>query len=530
MRNWFKILLILTIFLGISIYVNFRPQNIPDPDSLYHIRHAWIYQTNGIFDSSFPWTQFSAIRTMGADLWYGFHILLIPLTYISELTIAIKIAAVFITFFVLASFYIALKNIDIKFSELWAIFFLFSSPVIITRMTMMRPHPLSLGLTALIFSFFYKGPAILVLIFSFLLSWMHSSIFWLPIIAVCILVLFQWLNNQVVSTRKLIAFLVGIATGLIARPHPVANLKLIYIQVVDLYISKNHELAQIIGAELKPPTWEGIYDQKWFLAVFIIALIYLGRHVYKNKKETLDVNNKIIMLSSLALTAFSILMYTTARRAVDQLGLFTIIFTGSVFSHFIFLKEKIKILRKRAIIVLLFFLVSSFSIYNVVNMESSHAYSPTKFKESALWLKENTKEKDTVFYLNWGYFPFLFFWNQSNYYINGMDPVFLLKYDKKLYWKLYNMAVNENDKKLYWKLDDIALSDMGGITCGYNPKQCGPETIETVPDVLRNDFHASYVFVQMNKEKILGYLEKDKENFEKVYENEKEGVIIFKLL
>lgn len=530
MRNWFRILLILTIFLGISTYVNFKSQSIPDPDSLYHIRHAWIYQTNGIFDSSFPWTQFSVIKTMGADLWYGFHILLIPLTYLSDLVLAIKIASVFITFFVLISFYVALKDINIKRSELWAIFFLFSSPAIITRMTMMRPHPLSLGLMALIFSFFLKGSTILVFVFSFILSWIHSSIFWLPIIAVCVLILFQRLNNQEVNTRKFIAFLVGIVAGLMARPHPLANLKLIYIQVVDLYLSKNYELAKIIGAELKPPTWAGIYAQKWFFAAFIIALIYLGWRSYKNKKAPLDLNRRIVILSSLALTAFSILMYTTARRAIDQLELFATIFIGSAFSYPSLLKEKFKILRKPVATALLFSVVSGLSIYNIVNMDFSHDHSPTKFRESALWLKENTKEKDVVFYLNWGYFPFLFFWNQSNYYINGMDPVFLLKYDKKLYWKLYNMAVNEDDKKLYWKLDNMAVDDVGGVTCSNNPKQCGPGNIETVAGVLRNDFHASYVFTQINKEKFSGYLIKDTVNFEKVYENEKENTIIFKVL
>ena len=304
MKNWVRILLILTTFLGISIYVNFRSQNILDPDSLYHIRHAWIYRTNGIFDSSFPWTQFSVIKTMGADLWYGFHVFLIPFTYISDLAVAIKLAAIFTTFFVLASIYVALKNLNIKLSGLWAIFFLFSSPTIIPRMMMVRPHPLSLGLTALIFSFFYTGPSVLVFIFSFILSWMHSSIFWFPIIAVCALVLFKRLNNQKIDVHKLIVFLAGIAAGLMARPHPLANLKLIYIQVVDLYLLKNYELAQVIGAELRSPTWESAYVQKWLFIVLITALIYLGRRIYK--KEPLDVNRRIIILSSLALTAVSI--------------------------------------------------------------------------------------------------------------------------------------------------------------------------------------------------------------------------------
>jgi len=267
-----------------------------------------------------------------------------------------------------------------------------------------------------------------------------------------------------------------------------------------------------------------------WIAVFIIALIYLGWRIYKYKKESVDIDRKIILLSSLALIVFSAFMYSTAKRAIDQLGLFIIIFTGSVLSVPPFLKRKSQIIKESFVIISSFSLLFSLSVYNLVYTNSSSSHSPAKFKESALWLKENTNEKDIVFYLNWGYFPFLFFWNQDNYYINGMDPVFLLKYDKTLYWKLYNMAVNENDKKLYWKLDDMALGNMGGITCGYDPKQCRSENIEAISDVLRNDFHASYVFAEINKQRFSSYLGEDTENFKKVYENEKENTIIFKVL
>src|SRR3989338_14989 len=359
MTNRLKLLLILLFFLGISVYVNLRSENIIDPDSLYHIRHAWIYQTNGIFDSSFPWTQFWAIRIMGADLWYGFHVFLIPFTYIKDLAFSIKIAGISITFLVLVSFYLAFKNINIKFPELWVAFFLFSSPAILTRMMMMRPHPLSLGLTALIFSFFYRGSAMLVFIFSFLLSWMHSSVFWFPIIAVCVLILVKRLNNQEIYVRKFAAFLGGIAAGLLARPHPLANLKLIYIQVVDLYLSKSYELAKIIGAELRPSTWGSVFGQKWLFAAFIAALVYLVWRIYK--KESLDAGRKVVVFSSLFLVILSVLMYSTAKRAIDQLGLFITIFAGSTF----FLKTRFESVKRRLMKALLLSSLSFISFYNL---------------------------------------------------------------------------------------------------------------------------------------------------------------------
>ena len=49
-----------------------------DPDGFCHIRHAWVYRTQGLFDSGFPWACFSAIRDQASDLWYGFHVPLVP--------------------------------------------------------------------------------------------------------------------------------------------------------------------------------------------------------------------------------------------------------------------------------------------------------------------------------------------------------------------------------------------------------------------------------------------------------------------
>ena len=515
-----KALGIILLFLSVSTLLNFRIENILEPDSLYHIRHAWLYRTTGFFDSSFPWTQFSAVRTMGADLWYGFHILLVPLTYISDPALAVKMGGFVITFLVLISCYWAFRNLGIKFPEMWSIFFLLSSPAIMQRMTFTRPHPLSLALMALIFSFFFSGSAAMIFVCSFILSWIHSAVFWLPLIIGSFVAVFNKLGKQKLEPSKFVALVAGIAAGLFARPNPIANLKLVYIQIVDLYLSKGYELAQTIGGELRPPTWESTYSQKWLFVLLAASLIYLGKYFYK--KYSLDENGRAILLSSGALIVFSALMYATAKRAIDQLGIFAVIFIGSVFTL-------LPTFRKSRFVVNFFIIFAlSVSVYNLINPNFGPAHSPTKFKASALWLKENTNQGDVVFHLNWSHFPFLFFWNQHNYYIYGMDPVFLLKYDEKLYWELYNMLVNENDKKRYWNFLDVA-GDVRGLTCPNDPKQCGPENIKKIPEVLRDDFKASYVFV-INKTSLSNYLEKDNKNFQKVYEDKIDNASIYKIL
>jgi len=136
---------------------------------------------------------------------------------------------------------------------------------------------------------------------------------------------------------------------------------------------------------------------------------------------------------------------------------------------------------------------------------------PTKYKEPSTWLKEHTAAGAIVFNVNWTQFSALFFWNQHNYYIYGMDPVFLHKYDESLYWKIYN----------------ILIRDMGEVTCGI--PDCDEEHMEPVYYALSRDFRASYVFVRrLSQTRFLDYLEKDRSHFEKVYD--RGSSVIFQVL
>lgn len=499
--------LVTIIFLSIAYFANFRSDGIYDPDSFYHIRHSQIYQERGIFYSDFPWVQYSVIKDLKADLWYGLHLFLIPFTYFSDLTLGIKVAGFVITFLVLLSFYAALKNLNVNFPALWSSIFIFSSPLILYRMAMTRPHPLSLGLSALIFSFLINGSAWPILIFGFLNSWIHSTLFWFPIVILSVVFIFKAASGQKVEINKLTALIAGTLAGLFARPNPIANLKLIYIQTIELYASKKEVLDQVIGGELRPPGYKEVEIYALFLILMLsVSLILLALIFYK--KKVIPPNTRIAVLSSLVLVAISILMYMNANRALDIMAAYITIFSAITVNYYLSDAKTGHIntpnlnLRPAIFIALSFF---GFMAYNSIIVSKENFISGAKlrsaFQEPALWLKENSKEGEIVFHLSWSQFPMLFFWNQRNYYINGMDPVFLYAHDQKLHWKIFYMF----------------NKDMASLTCGSI--SCGPKQVESVYDVLLNDFKASYVFVRttMNP-RFRAYLESDKKHYKKVYD------------
>jgi hypothetical protein len=65
----------------------------------------------------------------------------------------------------------------------------------------------------------------------------------------------------------------------------------------------------------------------------------------------------------------------------------------------------------------------------------------------ANWLKENTSRGSTVFNAGWDDWPFLFYFNDHNNYLVGLDPIFMYAYDAdkyKLWFKIINGNVKEN--------------------------------------------------------------------------------------
>jgi hypothetical protein len=135
-----------------------------------------------------------------------------------------------------------------------------------------------------------------------------------------------------------------------------------------------------------------------------------------------------------------------------------------------------------------------------------NAWKLDDLKEVSLWLKANTQPGEIVFNVRWDSFHGLFFWNHSNYYINGMDPVFQYAYNENLYWKGHFLATDKADK----------------LTCGKI--RCTAEEAEDTHTALVRDFKASYLMLKLSQNpKLYFYLVKD-EKFPLVFDNEKEAI------
>lgn len=506
-------ILVFGCIVVVAAVFNFSYDGVPDTDSFYHIRHAWLYRTQGILENSFPWAQYSAIRHYAADIWYGFHILLLPLTYFSDFISAVKIGGFFVTLISLFFLFAAISRLRIKWPLLWVLLFYFAAADPMFRLTMLRPHAISLALGLLIFAYLVKvdgfpdrNDAVILFFLSAAFSWIHLSLAWTPILTAGIIGLVRFLKKQPIDWLHAAGIGLGLITGWLLRPAPIGAAKLAFIQVVQLMLEKSRGLPLRFGRELTPFVWENFFDQLLPLAILLIIAAALVFWLFSRK-----INISDSVWASMILTAiFSYLTFGVARRSSEILVGFAVIFLGLVFTHyrsFVTSSEAKSLLTIVLAIVLIYMPVKS--IYRFQTY-IRNAFEPHRFQETSLWLKNNTRPGAIVFNIHWDRFAQLFFWNWDNYYINGMDPIFQYAFSPELYWKTHFLAIDQAT----------------AVTCGEI--RCTAEAAEDTVSVLKNDFKASYIVIENRRNPKLYKYVNSHPKFQKSFETADETV--FKIL
>lgn len=515
-----KIIAPILVILAIALFSNAMLRGkVADTDSFYHIKHSQIYRASGLFQTAFPWTQYSVINKYSSDIWYGFHILTIPLTYFQDLISGIQLGAVITAAIALSLVFLAFKILEVKWPSFWLLVFAFASPDVLYRLSMLRPHPLSLGLAILIFAYLQNKeartfkPVAIIFLLSAAFSWIHLALSWLPLLVAVAVTAFQIVLKEGVNWSRIAAIPAGILLGLLARPNPFGAAKLAYIQIFQL-LSEKGDAPLRFGRELTPFVWENFVDQLIPISlIVIIAGGFILWLVNRKKWRSSPDSFKVAGLASLSLSLlFFALTFLVARRSNELFIGFAVVFVAIAFTYWQNTRQQKLGSWANVVLIIALLALLWMPIKTIYRFQTytDNVGDINRFKESALWLKANSKPQEIVFNVHWDRFAQLFFWNDSNYYINGMDPIFEYSYSPSLYWKTHFFAI------------DAATS----FTCGM--VRCKAGETEDTRKILKEDFGASYLVIEkMRSPKFYEYLE-SAPGFTKTFETPTEA--IFKIL
>src|SRR5437879_6405754 len=411
---------------------------------------------------------------------------------------------------------------------LWPFLLFFSAPNVMYQFLMTRPQLISVALSPLLFSLLINRSATAdrsesekanknvmpCFLTSLGLVWFHLNFVWLVALILAVITVVVWIVEKRLDWRRITAVMAGTLLGWLARPNQLGAAKLLYIQVVQQLLEKQSGVTLLLGLENLPLSSAVFvrnfipFTSLWVLAILIMAgVVFLRVNIQSSAK-------RILLWSSLALSfVFFLLTMFVGRRSFNLWAAFGVIFIAGVFTYIIssFSSRTEWSSRNVAIcsIVGILIYLAYDSTSKTIDTISRFGYPPNMLKSAALWLKENSQPGDVVFTVNWSHFSPLFFWNQQNYYVGGLDPIFQYAYDPKLYWKFHHVVTNPSAAK----------------TCAV--AVCSKEMLADTHDVLVRDFKAKYVVVNKQQRAAYNFFDNDM-RFHKELETWSEVVYLIK--
>jgi hypothetical protein len=430
--------------------------NVADPDSFYHMGHALHYAEAGLFDTAFPWGTVSVIGDLGADLWWGYHMALLPFTLFPDVADGMRAAAFVATVLLAATVWWLLRRHGVPGPGWWTALFLVASPNVLYRFLMVRPHVLSLALSLLLLSFLVRGRWWHLLVIAAGMTWLHVSLFWMAPGIVAAHGLARGLavptpdegppepGRRAPFLVALGAVLAGTLAGALLRPHPLATAELAWIQIVQLFAEKGSGLPLLFATELQPLPFLELARSSWaFLLLWAAALVATRgwwRRDFGDPRGMLSASERRLAAgATLIAAAFLAVTLLSARRALVEFTAFGFLLLPLAWAHGVPAGA-----RRRLAPVLGLLLMAHLgwcAHRHQLNVRFV-AQPPDRMAEVAGWLAVHSTPGDVVFHAHWDNFGPLFARNRTNRYLGGMDPIFQYAHDRGRYWQYFFLSAD----------------------------------------------------------------------------------------
>jgi hypothetical protein len=238
--------------------------------------------------------------------------------------------------------------------------------------------------------------------------------------------------------------LVGLGIGLLTHPYFPRNVEFAFYHLLPKAIPSEQPNITV-GSEWYP------YSPAGFLlragsptAMVLLGLVPIGIALWQRRwPEWRSMVLGILALGFLAMTAAS-------QRIMEYFPAFAVIFFAWSWSHHPGTLETVaRLARPRlperlahgigrlgpaapwiAALIVAPFVTSSTLIASKLATEG---VPWTAYRDGALWLAKNTPPGSRVFTTGWDDFPHMFFWDQNNTYLVGLDPTYMSLEDPAVY-------------------------------------------------------------------------------------------------
>lgn len=460
--------IIIAIVAGLVCFVfYFFMQYSPtfaDPDSFYHTKMALLMSDRGII-YDFPWLgNFTILGRAYTDQHLLYHAILVPFVAWLHPVVGMKLATALLATLAILTFIWVLRRLGVRYAYVFGLILMIIPPLMF-RLDLPKASAVSIILllisTYLVIAERWRSMFVLAWIY----SWTHGGFMLVVVIGgayVAINVigaLVSWLKGRsrnrngwwrsIWRQRSWLVFfssLVGIGAGLVTSPYFPKNIEFLRYQLFEIGVKNYHKLIGV-GGEWYPYNILDLLSGTIFAVIpVILALVAF----VANRKMR---QGRYVLL--LILMVFFLVLTVKSRRYVEYFVPFAMLFSGAVlgnwlrgvrlrkhwhvFTHLYFRKQIL------VTIVCIYFLVTvpTIAIQGILTERASliNGSSYTTFAEVGAWLAQHSRPGDIVLHSDWDEFPMLFYYDDVNYYINGLDSTFMYLHDKDLHKKWVDITM-----------------------------------------------------------------------------------------
>jgi len=448
-QNLLKILggLFVSIFSFCYFYkLQFVSKFYTETDGFFHIKFAYLTRLNGIMHD-FKWAQFSIWKDHFYDKEFLFHYLLQIFTF-GDLEFGAKLAAVTFATIIVLTFYIILCSEKIKLPVLWTMLLFISSSFFLYRINVCRPQILSITLSLICVVLIFKQKPIALLILSIIYNLSYTAGFIVIIYALIFVVskfILTFAQNKTLQQPQkvdywiILAATIGTIVGLLIHPNFPNNIYGFYVQNIHVLItawgSSAHELH--LGGEFYPMDTRVLFKLNTLPILTMLTIMFLGLFNY------LKLSFKSFFIFILSICFFILTLLTkrfTEYWIPYSLLAFTMIINDSfdlTLNKFLTKKYLSKLITL-SLIILISYIASFKYIYN--NLYSEFNAKESRYKNAALWIKDNIAKDEIIYTCDWDDAPDLFFYNENNRYMVFLDPHFMYDWESFMWYYWDNLS------------------------------------------------------------------------------------------
>jgi hypothetical protein len=408
------------------LMVEWSFSSLAEFDAFYNVGVARLYLHHG-FLRQFPWMQMSILRDHFNDPQLLLHLLLmVPLALGVDPTIAGKLIAALLATALTATFYWFLCRQRVRWPIAWTLVSLGASAYALARLSFIRSTAPFLVITLVFLDAVKEGRTRRLWLLGALAVWTYQGF---PFLGALLLL---WLGARALLGEDKFRFeplqplVGGFLIGLVVNPFFPNDLSFLNVEIVRHLLIKPKEL--VLSSE-----WAAL-DTAHFLVTIVLplTLLFFAELVAAAARLPLDATRLFYFVVTVLLL-FGAMVSVRVVEYFTPFALITVAITLSraTESWSLLASERT---RRAAWGVGLFLCLPAvvMNIKDAIAISASIAeqISPADYASVAAWLSQNSDDGELVV-TQWDDFPMLFFNDQKNHYLFGLNPVYGFTFDER---------------------------------------------------------------------------------------------------